>query len=551
MNRSFLSLLALSTLAVSAADDILRFSNGDQLHGKYQGMGDGNVILWTREDLGAQLSLKPENVRHIILRGATPNTDVGSFAYITLINGDQIPGEVVGFDDKTTRIRSSVVGDITIPSDKVAAINPNPFGGKLQYAGPFSPEGWEVYRPEDRDPKAVAKKAEEKKELEKQEAAAKEDAIKIVPADDKKNQPEEKKSSDAPAEKKAEEPSWKHAGAAWYHLKGMNVLARKDCLGESSLVRFRIAWRERLNVNIAMNADFAAPPEPKDEEGKEGKKAGIVGRQPMMFFNGMPSNHTLSFGNALVLSVYQSYFSLTRCGYDAHGQVINQRMLQSQSGVQLPESGEATIEIRSNRAKGLLMLFINGQYAAQWEDIVNLKNDAQNEEAQTDPPLGRGFAIQCSNPLRLSEMVISEWSGIKDSAYSMSHEKRDIILLSNGTDRYSGEITQIKDDKAFFKNAYSLLEIPLAEISEIVFAKKTEPESKEPAEGTVTARFYPTGKISGLALASSPTSLKLNHPSATPLEVNLSHAISLEFNDDSSFLEIMDQHQEKNLTPDE
>jgi hypothetical protein len=537
MNRSLLSLLALSTLAQAASDDILRFTNGDQLHGQYQGMGDGNVILWSRQDLGAQLALKPENVRHIILRGATPNTDVSSFAYVTLINGDQIPGEVVSFDEKNTRIRSSVVGEISIPSEKIAAINPNPFGGKLQYAGPFSTDGWEIYRPEDRDPKAIAKKAAEKKELEEQNAP------------DKKEEGDTKSKETSP-DKKAEEPSWKHAGAAWYHLKGMNVLARKDCLGESSLMRFRIAWRERLNVNIAINADFALPPAPKEDE-KEGKKAGVAPRQPMMFFNGMPSNHTVSFGNALVLSVYQSYFSLTRCGYDAHGQMINQRMMQSHSGVQLPESGEATIEIRSNRAKGLLMLFINGQYAAQWEDIASLKSDEEKEEGSVDPALGSGFAIQCSNPLRLSEMVISEWSGIKDSAYSMSHEKRDIILLTNGTDRYSGEITQIKDDKAFFKNSYSVLEIPLGEISEIVFAKKEQPESKEPAEGSVTARFYPTGKISGLALASSPTTLKLNHPTATQLEVNLSHAISLEFSDENSFLETMDVNQEKNLTPKE
>ncbi|MFY7817527.1 MAG: hypothetical protein ACOVRB_04095 [Akkermansiaceae bacterium] len=526
MIRSLLSLLALSTMAHAAADDILRFTNGDQLHGEYQGIGEGQVILWTRPDLAAQLSLKSENVRHIILRGAKPDNEVSSFSFVTLVNGDQIPGEVLSFEGKNTRIRSSVVGEIDLPSEHIASINPNPFGGKLEYAGPFSADGWEVYRPEDRDPKAIAKKQAENK-----------------------NEKEEEKKEDKPAAKK-EAISWQHSGSSWYHDKGMDVLARKNCFRESSLMRFRMAWRERLNVNIALNADFALPPEPKKEEEQEGKKAGAGARQPMMFFNGMPSNHTLSFGNALVLSIYQSYFSLTRCGYDANGQVINQRMLQSQSGVQLPESGEATVEIRCNREKGLLMLFVNGQYAAQWEDIDSLKPAGEQQDDEVIPPLGNGFAIQCNNPLKLSEVVMSEWSGIKDSAYSMSHDKRDIILLSNGTDRYSGEITEIKDNKAYFKNTYSELEIPLSEISEIVFAKKTKPESKEPAEGAITTRFYPTGKITGLAETSGPTGLKISHPLAKKLELQLSQAISLEFHDDNPFLEIMDNNQEIQLTPD-
>ncbi|MFM2171205.1 MAG: hypothetical protein RI957_1434 [Verrucomicrobiota bacterium] len=525
MNRSLFSLFALSAIAHAAPDDILRFTNGDQLHGKYQGMGDGNAILWTRPDLATQISLKSENVRHIVLRGATPTTDACSFAFVTLQNGDQIPGEVLSFDEKNTRIRSHVVGEIDLPSESISAINPNPFGGKLQYAGPFSADGWEVYKPEDRDPKASAKKKSESE----------------TSADDKK----ESKAAD-----KKDEVSWQHSGSSWYHVKGMHVLARKNCLDESTLLRFRLAWRERLNVNIALNADFALPPELKKDEENEGKKAGVAARQPMMFFNGMPSNHSLSFGNALVLSVYQSYFSLTRCGYDTNGQVINQRMLQTQSGVQLPESGEATIEVRCNRAKGLLMLFVNGQYAAQWEDIDSLKPEAERKEDEGVPPLGRGFAIQCNNPLRVSEVVISEWSGIKDSAYSLSHEKRDIILLSNGTDRYSGEIIEIKDNKVIFKSAYSELAIPLTEISEIVFAKKQQTESKEAAEGTITARFYPTGKISGQAQASSALALKLNHPLAKQLELQLHHAVSLEFSDENPFLEIMDHNQDIQLTPD-
>ena len=71
-----------------------------------------------------------------------------------------------------------------------------------------------------------------------------------------------------------------------------------------------------------------------------------------------------------------------------------------------------------------------------------------------------------------------------------------------------------------------------------------------PAEGAITTRFYPTGKITGLAETSGPTGLKISHPLAKKLELQLSQAISLEFHDDNPFLEIMDNNQEIQLTPD-
>lgn len=536
MNRTFLSLLALTTASLTAADDILRFSNGDQLHGEYQGFSDDNSILWARKDIAAPLTLKSENIRHIILDGAAPQKDPALFSYITLANGDQIPGRVLNYDDKTIKIQSHAVGEISIPSSSLTSISPNPFGGKLSYVGPFSPDGWEIPTPKST----------------KQEVKAGVDPFANEPAEE---EPAEEKKDEKKADEKKEEPVWKHAGSAWYHVKGTQPLIRKDCMTDSTRLRFRIAWRNRLNVNIALHADFMPPPEKKQEEGEA--KEDNVRIQLRQGFGGMigSSNQVGTFGNALVLNVYQTYFSLSRFGYDSEGQPISQRLVHTQSGVQLPNSGDALIEIRSDRNKGLLMIFINGQYAAQWEDLPRLNAVKDDKEQETtDMPLGNGFGIQCtsiSDPLRLSDVVISEWNGIKDSAYSMSHEKRDIILLENGTDRYSGEVTSIKDGTVFFKNAFSELQIPLTEISEIVFAKPEKSEIKDPIEGAVTARFYPTGKITGLPLTSDRNKLRLKHETAAELNVDLSTAIALEFNDENPFLETLDEEPNPQLTPED
>jgi hypothetical protein len=530
--RYLISLLALPLLSYGEAPkDILRFTNGDQLHGTYEGISENGSILWSRQDIKEPLVLKPDSVRHIILQGASQQTDANAYSYVTLKNGDQIPGRVLNLSEKSVTIQSTAVGEITVPFEAVSAICPNPFGGKLLYAGPFSPDGWEIAPP---------RQAEDGNNG-KAEVKAAPDADADAKAEDKVK-PKEKK----------ETPAWQHNGCAWYHLAGPQPLIRKNCLSNSTSIRFRIAWRERLTANIVLHADFMEAPKDKNNEA-EGANKPVKGKQPMAFINGLQQNQSVSFGNALVLNLYQTYFSMTRCGYDATGTPIAQRMAHTQSNVQLPDSGEATIEIRSDRNKGLLMLFINGQYAAQWEELDPLLHNGEKADDNANMPLGNGFAIQSTNgntPLRLSDMVIIEWNGIKDSAYSMSNEHRDIVLLSNGTDRYSGQVVSVKNNIAFFKTAYSELQIPLAEISEIVFAKKEQTAPEEAKEGTVTACFYPTGKISGLPLPSAKKILEINHSSAAKLRVDLSNAIALEFSDENPFLEAMDNNNEKKLLPD-
>jgi hypothetical protein len=532
MNRSLLIILALTT-SLLHAEDILRFTNGDQLHGTYKGIGDDRQILWERKDFAAQLSLKQENVRHIILGDAKPQKDPTLFAYVTLTNGDHIPGRVISLTDKTVEIESHALGKVSLSRSTVSGISPNPFGGKLSYVGPFSADGWEILTP-------PAKENTEGEENDHQE-----DGI-SVPAGIKEK-PEEENKPDT---------SWKHAGSAWYHVNGVLPLIRKNCLSDSTRLRFRIAWRNRLNVNIALHADFATPPEPKKEE-KEANHGKAIIRPNVNFGGFMGGTYSSThFGNALVLNIYQTYFSLNRVGFDADGKPFSQRLVHTQSGVQLPNSGDALIEVRSDRNKGLLMIFINGQYAAQWEDLPRVEakpKDAENEAA-ADMPLGNGFAIHCTgntDPLRLSDFVISDWNGMKDSAYSMSHEKRDIILLANGTDRYSGEVTEINDKVVYFKNSFSELEIPLSDVSEINFAKLEKSEAKEAVEGTVTTRFYPTGVITGTPLLSDRNKLRINHPSASELNIDLSTVITMEFNDDNAFLESLDEEADPTLKPTE
>ena len=552
--------ISLASIASAQSTDLLRFSNGDQLHGSFLGISENHAITWKRDDLAQAMTLKTEHIRHIILQNHAPQQNPSDFAYIALNNGDQIPGNVVALDEKNVQIESETVGNISLPSSAVAAICPNPFGGKLLYVGPFSPDQWEVTNYKGSNNRSNQAGGEVRvfggggniapAQLQQLLQGAK---VQVKGADADAPQKDVKKDEKKKVEEKPD-PSWKHLGSAWYHLKGLDPLTLKDCMAETTLLRFRLAWRDRLSANIAFHADFAKPPaaDEKDENKKNAAKPQNAGIQ---IFNNSSQTQAASFGNALVLNLYQTYFSLSRCGYDADGNPFSQPLTRGQSNVQLPDTGEATIEIRSDRSKGLIMLFIDGKYAAQWEQVELL--DDTNDEAE-DPatrqqaPLGNGFAIQCQNsnsPMRLSDVVIAEWNGIQDSAYSMTHEERDIVMLANGTDRYSGKITRIENGIAYLKSTLSDLEIPLADIAEIVFAKKSSESSEEPVAGTVTARFYPVGKISGMPMKSTDKLLEINHPTAKNLSIRLELAIALEFNDDSPFLEVMDEQADNAEMP--
>jgi hypothetical protein len=104
-----------------------------------------------------------------------------------------------------------------------------------------------------------------KKEVKKEPIT---DKIKKV-EDITSNQANVKKDEKKKVEEKPD-PSWKHLGSAWYHLKGLDPLTLKDCMAETTLLRFRLAWRDRLSANIAFHADFAKPPaaDEKDENKK-------------------------------------------------------------------------------------------------------------------------------------------------------------------------------------------------------------------------------------------------------------------------------------------
>jgi hypothetical protein len=206
------------------------------------------------------------------------------------------------------------------------------------------------------------------------------------------------------------------------------------------------------------------------------------------------------------------------------------------SNLRLGDSGSATVEIRCNRPTGEISLFIDGEFVVQWSEVAG-----GGDEGYAGKGEGFGFLVQSEeSPVRISEVVVAEWNGMPDAARSMQVDDADIVLLSNGTDRFSGKVTGLGDGKLKLEGRYGDFEFPIEEIAEVRFAKSGIAELPEAPSEEVTIRLHPLGRISGRPLAGDPGNLRILNGAAGEIDIDLSSAVMLEFQKTESFLDDWD-----------
>jgi len=202
----------------------------------------------------------------------------------------------------------------------------------------------------------------------------------------------------------------------------------------------------------------------------------------------------------------------------------------SRSRYQFDNNDEAEFDIRFDREKNSIVLYADQEYVAQWNDI--------------DGFIGKGNTIgfMANKPceLRLSDIRVTAWNGMKDSALSMEHDDRDIVLLTNGTDRFSGQITDISSDTLTLETSYASMELPLSDVSDIRFRQSgiADPEQIEWPSDTSLLYFYPSGRLSLTPIKSDTKTLTASSPLLGPnLSVDLGSATLLELRKNSNDLD--------------
>jgi len=475
----------------SPESDMMRFINHDTLHGTFHSFGKDNTMHWKSPEATELIPFSTKKIHRILLNQGHGHASLQQSSTVTLVNGDVIPGRITSADQKSIILETEHLGTLTLPNDAVSQISPCPFGGQLLYYGPLSPEGWKTILP----PKP---KVEEIKEAEKH-----------------KN-----KDINEKAEKKAEDrkgKDWQHIASAWYSGTDKNqYLARKNALTDKCRLAFKLGWRGSLYCNVAIHADFAPP----EYEGKDSSSRGMAA----------------IVGHAYVVSLSTHSATLYTCSFDEDGKPSNIRNSETHTSLSLSGKEEANFEFRIDRPNKQLLLYLNDVFKTKW-DLGEKYHGTGNTLAFSN--------LRYSNAeLRVSDIVISRWNGLKDSAQSMTSSESDVILLTNGVDRFSGKFNNIRDGKVSFRGCYNNdFSIPVDEVQEIHLA--TDKLRKMPDEDNDKSTYFyvqPYGRISGIPSAGENGMTKLISNILGEINLNTRYVNIIDFSHHNSLLDLWDDN---------
>ena len=479
-----------SAICLAAADrpDLLRFTNGDQLHGTFLGVKEGPTAVWRRDDVSAPVDFKTTSIRHIVLHGGRPLKALGTLSHLGLVNGDRIPGTITGIDSERITLDTTYAGVLRIPRQQVSMMAPNPLGGRVFYYGPFAEDDWKMIHPAYPDG---------------------------LPAD--KPGDSEKDDGEAPGH-------WGFSGSAWYwqNKNAGTALIRENGMPDRAVLRFNLAWKNRLSMSIGFHADFLHPKPMDGEPANEGGK--IRG-----FVPGDTSDLPRLFGNSYVIQMYSSYLMLYRTSVDEAGKTSLERVQLNNNNLRLGETGQAQVEIRSNRRSGGISLFVNDEFVAQWSESDLAGRNAASFAGKGS---GFGFVVQGDEtPVRISDIIVSEWNGMPDSARSLQVQDQDVVLMANGTDRYAGRVGGLDERKELlFEGKHGQFKFPLDEVAEIRFARERLAPAVEAGADSFLVRLNPVGSISGSPVSGDGAMLGIHNPILGELNLSLDSAVMLDFN---------------------
>ena len=143
MNSRFLTLLLALAPVLARADDedVLRFTNEDQLTGTLESLSP-ELLVWRSTLLDHPTPFRLDRVLDLTRTPAEPPARDGSHdAVLKLTNGDELHGQLASVTDRTIELDTWYAGKLAIPRPMVASLKINHLP-KLYYRGPDSLDGW-------------------------------------------------------------------------------------------------------------------------------------------------------------------------------------------------------------------------------------------------------------------------------------------------------------------------------------------------------------------------------------------------------------------------
>lgn len=454
--------------------DCLIFKDGGTLYGKLHGISPTSDIHWTRIESNEVTTYPQKEISQICLNSGRPVGDASQNSFVSLSNGDKIPAKVIGISDGNYNLKTSFTEDLTISTTHVVSYHPSSSDDTLTIDSFGSYSGWKNTTINySRDP------------------------AQTLDGED-----------------------WEQFGASWYGTSpNMNALHNPDLrLPDNFILNFTLAYRGTPRLNLAFHrqdiSDFI------DKE-----KDDIVvdsGSRKLPYDEQILAKY---LGNSVNLMIAPTYPTLSLRHFDKESNKLIHQGLKSISTprMQLSPSLVMEIEVRASRKDKTVHLYNNGIPAGSWQ---------LSEEHY--PKTGNQFIFTLKNSIngasRLSNIRIQRWNGINDPISSASMETKDVMILSNEVDRFSGEIQDITKNTISFKTDYTELSIPSSQVKELHFSTQNiAPTSNEEKEQTIFIKFYDNSSITGIPIKSTDSAIYLSTDYIEEIAVPIKYINSIQF----------------------
>lgn len=133
-------------LTVRATGDLLRLTDGSELHGALAGIAPGQSVAWSHPDSTNPITLGAGTVD--LIRFANAKTvPLTPKNIIRFVNGDEIPADITSLGWDKIGVNTWFSGPAAVARASVQSITFLPKGYTSSFEGPLGPQGWLVTPP--------------------------------------------------------------------------------------------------------------------------------------------------------------------------------------------------------------------------------------------------------------------------------------------------------------------------------------------------------------------------------------------------------------------
>lgn len=472
----FVSLLIQYALA---SDDILNFKNNDTLHGKFIGFSDTGHLSWKSPQSPEDITFSTKKIRKIIFNNGLSRQKFNHSSIVTLSNGDRIPCRVQSITKDTVNLQTDFAGEIRVPRENLRSCSLNPLGQQIVYQGPYLPSQWEV-RP--LSPKTPTEESSE-------------EVVPIAP--------------------------WEFGSFGWYNRGAPGAVLLKDFeLPEDFRLLFSSESLRYSNVSLIFSADFKALEIPEEQASKLKSNSA----QRIMEITGSCLALRVN-SNSTSLAMY----TLSETGEPSYTNLKS--VLGRPSHRQTSNEPSSQIELRVDSTKKVYSVFRDGQLVNQW-NLAELEN----------APGGRGFGFLSQTTgdaylTRISDITIAPWNSVMDSARSLESDRADIVLLNNGTDRFSGDILTLNETTLRLDGPYAKMDVPVDNLQSIHFNLSKIPTPSQKQKSEIMFQFYGQGQINATPTGVSSAGILVNHPILGELDIDFKFLTAISYDPKPSLID--------------